>query len=61
MPALLSQIAAHNEGTEMCSVRVGQALYGIPVTRILEILGKPEKLPVPLAPGFIGGLAQYRG
>ena len=61
MPALLSHTGTQDEGTEMCSVRVGQTLYGIPVTRILEILGKPEKLRVPLAPGYIGGLVQYRG
>lgn len=61
MPALSLQSAAQDEGTEMCSVRVGQVLYGVPVPRVLEILGKPEKLPVPLAPGFIGGLVQYRG
>lgn len=61
MPSLMLQIAAQDEGIEMCSVRVGPTLYGIPVTRILEILGKPAKQPVPLAPFFIGGLVHYRG
>jgi purine-binding chemotaxis protein CheW len=61
MPSLLLQTAAQDEGIEMCSVRVGQTLYGIPVTRILEILGKPAKQPVPLAPTYIGGLVHYRG
>jgi purine-binding chemotaxis protein CheW len=46
---------------EMCSVRVGGTLFGVMVTRILEILGKPTTHPVPLAPDFIGGLAHYRG
>jgi purine-binding chemotaxis protein CheW len=59
--ALSLQTAAQDEGIEMCSVRVGQTLYAIPVTCILEILGKPDKLPVPLAPGYIGGLVHYRG
>jgi len=60
-PSLLLHTAAQDEGIEMCSVRVGQTLYGIPVMRILEILGKPAKQPVPLAPGYIGGLVHYRG
>ena len=60
-PALFLQTAAQDEPIEMCSVRVGRTLYGIPVTSILEILGKPVKQPVPLAPGYIGGLVHYRG
>jgi purine-binding chemotaxis protein CheW len=46
---------------EMCSVRVGQGLYGIPITHILEIVGNARPQPVPLAPGFVGGLVHYRG
>ncbi|QNI33291.1 chemotaxis protein CheW [Alloacidobacterium dinghuense] len=61
MPTLLLQTDAQDEGIEMCSVRVGQTLYGVPVTRILEILGRPAKQPVPLAPSYIGGLVHYRG
>ena len=59
--ALFQQTVAQDEPIEMCSVRVGQTLYGIPVTSILEILGKPAKQGVPLAPGYIGGLVHYRG
>jgi purine-binding chemotaxis protein CheW len=59
--SLSLKVAAQEEVIEMCSVRVGQTLYGIPVTRILEILGKPAKQPVPLAPDYIGGLVHYRG
>jgi len=61
MSSLMLQTAAQDEGIEMCSVRVGQTFYGIPVTRILEILGKTAKQPVPLAPIYIGGLVHYRG
>lgn len=46
---------------EICSVRVGQGLYGVPITHILEIVGKARPQPVPLAPGFIGGIVHYRG
>ncbi len=46
---------------EMCSVRVGQALFGVPITHILEIVGSARPQPVPLAPDFVGGLFHYRG
>jgi purine-binding chemotaxis protein CheW len=46
---------------EVCSVRVGDTLYGVPIVHVLEILGKPATQPVPLAPDFVGGLVHYRG
>jgi len=46
---------------EVCSVQVGDTLYGIPIAHVLEILGKPATQPVPLAPYFVGGLVHYRG
>lgn len=46
---------------EMCSVRVGQTLFGIPITHILEIVGGAHPQIVPLAPEFVGGLVHYRG
>jgi len=46
---------------EMCSVRVGQTLFGVPITHILEIVGSARPQPVPLAPVFVGGLVHYRG
>jgi len=46
---------------EMCSVRLGQALFGVPITHILEIVGSARPQPVPLAPVFVGGLVHYRG
>lgn len=47
--------------TEVCSVRVGEGLFGIPITHILEIVGGTRPRPVPQAPGFVGGLVHYRG
>lgn len=47
--------------TEMCSVRLGQGLFGVPITHILEIVGSARPQPVPLAPRFVGGLVHYRG
>jgi purine-binding chemotaxis protein CheW len=61
MKPALFQTVTQDESIEMCSVLVGQTLYGIPVTSILEILGKPAKQAVPLAPSYIGGLVHYRG
>lgn len=46
---------------QVCTVRVGETLYGIPIAHLLEILGKPPTQPVPLAPHFVGGLVHYRG
>ncbi|MGD0731400.1 MAG: chemotaxis protein CheW [Terracidiphilus sp.] len=46
---------------EMCSVRVAQTLFGVPITHILEIVGSARPQPVPLAPVFVGGLVHYRG
>ncbi|MGA8529494.1 MAG: chemotaxis protein CheW [Acidobacteriaceae bacterium] len=53
--------AASTGTQEVCSVRVGDTLYGIPIAHVLEILGKPATQPVPLAPYFVGGLVHYRG
>jgi purine-binding chemotaxis protein CheW len=46
---------------EMCSVHVGQMLFGVPITHILEIVGGTATQAVPLAPEFVGGLFHYRG
>lgn len=53
--------AATNPTQEVCSVQVGDTHYGIPISQVLEILGKPATQPVPLAPFFVGGLVHYRG
>lgn len=59
--ALALGMTVVDDAIEMCSVRVGQTLYGVPITRILEILGRSAKQQVPLAPSYIGGLVHYRG
>lgn len=46
---------------EVCSVRLGQTWFGIPIAHILEIVGGARPQPVPLAPEFVGGLFHYRG
>ena len=52
---------SQSRSQQVCSVRVGSTLYGIPIARVLEILGKPATQPVPRAPFFVGGLVHYRG
>ncbi len=47
--------------TELCSVRVGETLFGVPIAFILEIVGGAHPQCVPLAPDFVGGLVHYRG
>jgi len=46
---------------EICSVRLGKSLFGVPISHILEIVGSARPQPVPLAPPFVGGLVHYRG
>jgi purine-binding chemotaxis protein CheW len=46
---------------EMCAVRIGEDIFGMPITHILEILGSVCPQPVPLAPDFVGGIVHYRG
>ena len=46
---------------EMCTVRLGTSMFGVPITHILEIVGAARPQPVPLAPVFVGGLVHYRG
>ena len=46
---------------EVCSVRLGKTMFGVPIQHILEIVGKARPQPIPLAPGFVGGLVHYRG
>ena len=46
---------------EMCTVRLGSSVFGVPITHILEIVGAARPQPVPLAPIFVGGLVHYRG
>jgi purine-binding chemotaxis protein CheW len=46
---------------EMCSVRLGEGSFGVPISHILEIVGGARPQPVPLAPDYVGGLVHYRG
>jgi len=46
---------------EVCTLRLGASLFGLPITHILEIVGAVRPQPVPLAPIFVGGLVHYRG
>jgi len=46
---------------ELCSVRVGKTMFGVPIGHILEIVGSARPQPVPLAPEYVGGLVHYRG
>lgn len=53
--------AKGSKAIEMCSVMMGDLALGIPICHILEIIGSAHPQPVPLAPGFVGGLVHYRG
>jgi len=47
--------------TEVCSVRLGKQLFGVPIAHILEIVGAARPQMVPQAPAYVGGLVHYRG
>lgn len=49
------------EMAEICSIHLGDGLFGLPIAHILEIVGGSRPETVPLAPGFVGGLVHYRG
>ena len=46
---------------EVCSVRLAETWFGVPISHILEIVGAVRPQPVPLAPAYVGGLVHYRG
>lgn len=56
------QVTTSASGTiEMCSVRAGELLVGLPINLILEIVGSVRPQLVPLAQEFIAGLVHHRG
>lgn len=61
IPNAIDQLSRSADLIEMCSVCVGEARFGVPITHILEIVGSARPQPVPLAPDFVGGLVHYRG
>ena len=46
---------------EICSVRLGETLFGMPISHILEIVGRRGRSRCRWRPGFVGGLVHYRG
>lgn len=57
----LRKARSRSDVLEVCSFRIGSAIFGILIRHILEILAKVDPQPVPLAPEFVGGLVHYRG
>jgi purine-binding chemotaxis protein CheW len=46
---------------QLTTFYVGQELFGIDVMKVQEVTGKPNIIPVPLAPDFVLGLINIRG
>jgi purine-binding chemotaxis protein CheW len=63
MTAMATQVQADKSQAqvELCSIRVGKTMFGVPIGHILEIVGSARPEPVPLAPKYVGGLVHYRG
>ncbi len=49
------EVAATGESLSLCSLRIGNALYGIDTRLIREVLGNTVPQRVPLAPDYIAG------
>ena len=49
------------ELSQVCSFHLGDGLYGLSISHILEIVGGARPEAVPLAPPFVAGLVHYRG
>jgi purine-binding chemotaxis protein CheW len=60
-PATAVRNSKSQAQVEVCSVRVGKTMFGVPIGHILEIVGSTRPQPVPLAPEYVGGLVHYRG
>ncbi len=45
----------------LCSLRVGDAAFGMDTQQIHEVLGASVLQPVPLSHDFVGGVIPYRG
>jgi purine-binding chemotaxis protein CheW len=56
-----SEAGASVETVSLCSLRAGAGLFGIDTRQICEVLGRTTPQCVPLAPGYIAGMAPYRG
>ena len=46
---------------QLCSFRLEQQLFGIPVEQVQEVLRTPRRTAVPLAPPRVAGLINLRG
>lgn len=56
-----AKVKKTTSSVEVCSVRLGQTWFGVPIAHIIEIVGGARPQPVPLAPAYVGGLVHYRG
>lgn len=59
--AELQKVERASTFAEVCSVRLGQTWFGVPIAHIIEIVGGARPQPVPLAPAYLGGIVHYRG
>ena len=50
-----------NSERSFCSFYCGDALYGVPIDRVLEVRIDHPVVPVPLSPGTVAGVMNIRG
>ena len=49
------------EKEQLCGIKIGQSIYGIPILRVQEIVMPHQLTPIPLAQKYIDGLINLRG
>ena len=58
---IASQREVRRRWSKIARCAWARRMFGVPITHILEIVGSARPQPVPLAPGYVGGLVHYRG
>jgi purine-binding chemotaxis protein CheW len=54
-------VSAESQAVDVCAFWVGDAVYGIDVARVEEILPRVVPLPVDDAPGYVEGVVHVHG
>jgi purine-binding chemotaxis protein CheW len=54
-------MSAKHATQQLTTFYIEKDLFGIEVTRVQEVTGKPRIVPVPLAPSFVLGMVNLRG
>ena len=57
----IDEMQEENDAVSLCSLHVGNEVYGVDTGKIREVLGERDLQCVPMSPPFIAGVVPYRG